>query len=308
MNARRNRNLSPWARGLASWPDRHFSTLALGPMVLLLATAAVVPFAIMLWLSFTDFSFNLPGRDGNFVGLDNYVRALTGDERFYGSVKLQLWFIACTIPVQFCLGLGVALLLWRSSTIKPSVLAIISLPLLLAPVTVGMIWRLLLHGDYGPIGYFLTHAPSMGVQSILGMPNTAFAALVAVDIWQWTPLFTIVLFSALRGLPEAPFLAAQVDGARPRTILRTITLPLLRPAIVVVLLIRFMDSFKEFDKIFVLTRGGPASATELLSVYAWIVSFEHGDLGYGSSVTVLIYLVIYLTCVALFTAARKDWR
>jgi multiple sugar transport system permease protein len=147
-----------------------------------------------------------------------------------------------------------------------------------------------------------------GIGLVLGLPKSAFIAVVAIDVWQWTPLFTLVLFSALHGLPASPFQAAQVDGAKPTKIFWTITLPLLRPAIVVVLLIRFMDSFKEFDKIFVLTRGGPASSTELLSVYAWIVSFDHGELGYGSSITVLIYLAIYLASVILFRIGRKDWR
>jgi multiple sugar transport system permease protein len=295
-------------RVLPSFADRYFSILALGPIVVLLTISAIVPFVIMLWLSLTDFSFNLPGHDGNFIGFENYVRALTADERLYASVKLQLSFLALTIPIQFCLGFVSAIVLWQFTAIHPYMLAVLSLPLLLAPVTVGMIWRLLLHGDYGPIGYYLTHIPSLAIPSILGTPTVAFYALVAIDIWQWSPLFTIVLFSALHALPEAPFQAALLDGAKPARVFWTITLPLLRPAITVILLIRFMDSFKEFDKIVVLTRGGPASATELLSVYAWIVSFDHGDLGYGSSITVLIYIVIYIASIVLFGTARKDWR
>ena len=180
--------------------------------------------------------------------------------------------------------------------------------MLLAPVTVGMIWRLLLHGDYGPIGYYVSRMPALQIESVLGSPATAFMAVVFVDISQWTPFFAIVLLAGLHSLPQEPFQAAMVDGASRLRVFWTLTIPLLRPAITVALLIRLMDSFKEFDKIFVLTRGGPASATELVSVYTWIVSFEHGELSYGCAVTVLIYVMIYIASIGLFWTARKDWR
>jgi multiple sugar transport system permease protein len=297
-----------WHTRLAYVADRHFAKLALGPIIGLLTIAAVVPFAIMLALSFTDFSFNLPGHDGGFVGFANYLRAVLEDQRFHESLKLQTIFLACTLPVEFVMGLWISIGLWRSGAVSKQVLPLLAIPMLLAPVTVGMIWRLLLHGDYGPIGYYVTRMPALQIDSILGSPTTAFLAVAFVDIWQWTPFFAIVLLAGLHSLPQEPFQAAMVDGASRSRVLWTLTIPLLRPAITVALLIRFMDSFKEFDKIFVLTRGGPASATELVSVYTWIVSFEHGELSYGSAVTILIYLMIYVACVGLFWTARKDWR
>lgn len=297
-----------WRTRLAYLADRHFAKLALGPILGLLTIAAVVPFAIMLALSFTDFSFNLPGHDGTFVGLTNYVRAVLVDQRFHTSLKLQTIFLACTVPFEFLLGLWISIGLWKSGAVSKHVLPLLAIPMLLAPVTVGMIWRLLLHGDYGPVGYYVSRLPGLGTESILGTPATAFLAVALIDIWQWTPFFAIVLLAALHSLPQEPFQAAMVDGASRSRVFWTLTLPLLRPAITVALLIRFMDSFKEFDKIAVLTRGGPASATELVSVYTWIVSFDHGELGYGSAVTVLIYLMIYFASFGLFWTARKDWR
>lgn len=297
-----------WRTSLAYFSDRHFAKLALGPILGLLTLAAVVPFAIMLFLSFTDFSFNLPGHNGSPVGFANYLRAVLEDQRFHSALKLQALFLACTLPLEFLLGLWISIGLWKSNAVSKQVVPLLAIPMLLAPVTIGMIWRLLLHGDYGPIGYYLSRLPVVQAKSILGTPSAAFAAVAFIDIWQWTPFFAIVLLASLHNLPQEAFQAAKVDGAGRARIFWTLTIPLLRPAITVAVLIRLMDSFKEFDKIFVLTRGGPASVTELVSVYTWIVSFEHGELSYGSALTVLVYLMIYFASFALFWVARKDWR
>lgn len=307
MTATEESQSESWQARLAYFADSHFAALALGPIVTLLILAAILPFGIMVALSLSDFSFNLPGK-GEFVGLSNYLRALFVDDRFHASLGLQLIFLACTVPLQLLLGFVISLRLWRSAKVSKRVLPVLAVPMLLAPVTVGMIWRLLLHGDYGPLGYYLSRLPVANITSILGTPSTAFVALALIDIWQWTPFFAVVLLAALHSLPQEPLLAAAVDGASQSRVFWTIIVPMLRPAITVALLIRAMDSFKEFDKIFVLTRGGPASATELVSVYTWIVSFDHGELGYGSAITVLIYLLIYAGSFGLFWTARKEWR
>jgi multiple sugar transport system permease protein len=291
---------------LSRLADRHFAALALGPIIGLLAAAAVIPFAVSLYLSFTDFSFNLPGHNGAFVGLSNY-RQILADDRFHASLRTQLLFLLSTIPCEFFAGLWIAASLHSIGEIRNRLLPFLVVPMLLAPVTVGMIWRLLLHGDYGPIGYYLTRLPPLQGSSILGNPILAFFAIAIVDIWQWTPFFTVVILAGLLNLPEAPFRAAAVDGASRSRMFWTITVPLLRPTLTVGLLVRSMDSFKEFDKIFVLTRGGPASSTELTSVYTWIVSFDHGALGYGSAITVAIYLLVYAGSIAIFRIMRRDW-
>ena len=205
------------------------------------------------------------------------------------------------------MGIWIAVSLRRVGKIRNRLLPLLVVPMLLAPVTVGMIWRLLLHGDYGPIGYYLTRLPPLQGSSILGSPIPAFCAIVIVDIWQWTPFFTVVILAGLLNLPEAPFRAAAVDGAEQFKDVLDLNSAAVGPTLTVALLVRSMDSFKEFDKIFVLTRGGPASSTELTSVYTWIVSFDHGALGYGSAITVAIYLLVYAGSIAIFRIMRRDW-
>ena len=171
--------------GLSRLADRHFAALALGPIIGLLAAAAVIPFAISLYLSFTDFSFNLPDHNGAFVGLSNY-RLILADDRFHASLRTQLLFLFCTIPCEFFLGLWIAVSLRRVGEIRNRLLPLLVVPMLLAPVTAGMIWRLLLHGDYGPIGYYLTRLPPLQGSSILREPNTSvlrnrYRGYLAVD-------------------------------------------------------------------------------------------------------------------------------
>lgn len=298
---------SGWNSALRA-SDKHFFALVIGPIMITIAAAALLPFLIMLWYSFSDFSFTLPGHDGAFVGIENYRRVFSDDERLWNSIRVTGSFIAATLPIEFGLGLVIALLLQQSAKAQKFLVPVIALPALLAPVTVGLVWRLLLHGDYGPIAYLIQSAGWLQTGSILGDPKSAFWALVSIDVWQWTPFVAIVLLTGLQTIPLVPYEAAMIDGASEWQIFRDITLPLLRPAIIVVLLFRFVDAFKEFDKIFVLTHGGPASATELISIYAWVVSFEHGELGYGSAVTLILFVGIAIVCNIVLLMSRREWR
>ena len=142
-----------------------------------MACLAILPFLIALWNSFTDFSFNLPGRDGSYIGFANYLRVFTGDSRLLDSVKHTGLFVVCTLPIEFLLGLCVALLLWRSMRAQRYLLPLMALPMLLAPVTVGLVWRLLLHGDYGPLGFYWQHLPGARGSSILGIRARPFSRL-----------------------------------------------------------------------------------------------------------------------------------
>jgi multiple sugar transport system permease protein len=287
--------------------DRHFLALVTAPLLISLAAAALVPFLIMLRYSFTDISFTLPGHDGGFVGLENYRRALASDPRLLSSLGVTASFIAATLPVEFALGLAAALVLHRSPKAQKFLVPAIALPALLAPVTVGLVWRLMLHGDYGPVAYLLQSA-GLYEGSILGDPRLAFWSVVVVDVWQWTPFVAVVLLTGLQTIPRYLYESAMIDGASDWQVFRDITMPLLRPTVVVVLLFRFVDAFKEFDKIFVLTRGGPASSTEAISVYAWLVSFDHGELGYGSAITLILFVVVAISCSAVLFTARREWR
>jgi multiple sugar transport system permease protein len=281
--------------------------LRIAPVMVLLAVFAVLPFALMLWYSLTDFSFTLPNRRG-FIGLENYQRILH-DVRLRSSLGLTSLFVLLAVMIEATLGLGLALLLASNRRPNAIALAALCVPLVLPSVAVGLIWRLLLHGDYGLIGYPLASSGWLGADaSVLGSPTTAFLALVVSETWQWTPFFALVFFAGIQAQPKSPVEAARVDGATSLQVLRHVTLPLLRPTLFAAVVLRSLDAVKEFDKVFVLTRGGPASSTELFSLYVWIVSFDHGNLAYGSALTTLAYTALLILFGRAFKRFRPEWR
>ena len=283
--------------------DRGVVPLLLLPSVGLLLLILVGPFFYMVWTSFTDLSFAIPGRDGNFVGFDNFRRLMRDDPIFWGSFFLTLKFVFWTVTIEFVTGFALALLLFHFIERRRVVLTLLLVPMMLAPVAVGLIWKLLLQGDFGMVTYYLRLFGLLDIRSAL-LSNAALVlpTVILIDVWQWTPFVTLVMLAGLMSLPREPFEAAIMDGATPVQVFRDVALPLLRPIIALVLLLRGIDAFKEFDKIFILTGGGPGTTTELLSIYTYRVNFKSWDLGYGATCAFMVYLVVLVFCSVLYKA------
>ncbi len=287
--------------------DRGIAPLLLVPAVLLLVVILLAPFLYMAWTSLTDLSFALPNRDGNFIGLDNYRRLVREDDIFWSSFALTLRFVVIVVSVEFVLGFALAMLLFRFVVRRRLLLTLLLVPMMLAPVAVGLIWKLLLQGDFGMVSYYLRALGLLQVRdALLSNADAVLPAIMVIDAWQWTPFVTLVMLAGLLSLPREPFEAAVMDGARPWQVFRDVTLPLLRPIIALVLLLRAIDAFKEFDKVFILTGGGPGISTELLSIYVFRLNFKNWDLGYGAAAAFMVYLVVLILCSVLFKAVF--WR
>ena len=287
--------------------DRGVAPLLLIPAVLLLVVILLGPFLYMVWTSLTDLSFALPDRDGNFLGFDNYRRLVREDAIFWHSFGLTMKFVAIVVTLEFILGFAIALLIFHFVQRRRLVLTLLLVPMMLAPVAVGLIWKLLLQGDFGMITYYFRLVGLLDIRdAVLSNADSVLPAIMLIDAWQWTPFVTLVMLAGLLSLPREPFEAAVMDGARPLQIFRDVTLPLLRPIIALVLLLRAIDAFKEFDKIFILTGGGPGTATELLSIYVYRLNFKNWDLGYGAASAFMIYLVVLILCAVFYKAVY--WR
>lgn len=295
-------------RSRASVLDRGMGPLFLTPALVLLTLIVVGPFFYTIAVSFTNLSYALPDHDGSFVGFDNYRRLVRSDPVFWDSFKTTLEFVVASVAVEMLLGFGIALVLAGALARQRFVLTLVLVPMMLAPVTIGLIGKLMLQGEFGLATYYLRQVGIFGEQTaILSNPKLALAAVVVLDVWQWTPFVTLVLLAGMLGLPREPFEAAIMDGASRRRILWDITLPLLRPIIGLVLLLRSIDAFKEFDKVFVLTGGGPGTSTELLSIYTWRVNFQQWDLGYGAVCAFMVYLVVLILSSVFYKAiTRRD--
>lgn len=273
------------------------------PSVALLVVLLLGPFLYMVGVSFTDLNYALPGRDGSFLGFDNYRRLMREDPVFWESFRTTIVFVFGVVTTEFLLGFAVALLLFHQLRRRRLVLTLLLIPMMLAPVAVGLMWKLMLQGEFGMLTHYLRAIGLIGPQTaLLGDHHLVLWTVMATDVWEWTPFVTLVILAGLLSLPREPFEAAIMDGARPWRVFRDITVPLLRPIIALVLLLRGIDAFKEFDKVFILTGGGPGNTTELLSIYTWRINFRNWDLGYGATCAFMVYLVVLILCAVFYKA------
>ena len=283
--------------------DKGVGPLFLIPALVLLAVLLLGPFLYMVGVSFTDLSYALPDHDGNFVGFDNYRRLMREDPVFWQSFITTLTFVFSVVSIEFVLGFALALLLFHHIQRRRIILTLLLIPMMLAPVAVGLMWKLMLQGEFGMLTHYLREIGLLGPRTApLGNYDLVMPTVMLVDVWEWTPFVTLVVLAGLLSQPREPFEAAVMDGARPWQVFRDITLPLMRPIIALVLLLRGIDAFKEFDKVFILTGGGPGTATELLSIYTWRVNFRNWNLGYGAVSAFMVYLVVLILCAVFYKA------
>jgi len=266
----------------------------LTPVLAFLALIFLGPFLYMVWLSLTDLSFASAEHNGNFIGLSNYVRALWGDGIFLASIgRSALFTVLCVLP-QAVVGIALAEFLHSSPFSHKILSPLLAVPALLPSVIVGLYWRILLQGEFGLLSHYASKIGLPFATGILSNPRLVLLSVAMVDFWQWAPFVTLVLLAARSSQKRAPLEAAWLDGASQLRSFFDITLPGLLPAILAISVIRAIDSFKEFDKVFILTGGGPGTASEFSSVYIWRQAFRNWEFGYGAALCVLVYLFIYL--------------
>lgn len=284
---------------------RLYPYLLLAPVILVLLAVNIYPLISSLGLSLTDYNLANAGVPARFVGLGNFQQAL-GDAEFLKSLLTTGEFVGVSITVEFVLGFGLALLLSRPVRGQGFFRTALVVPMIISPLIVGLLWRFMYNYDVGLINTVLaaTHLPRL---NLLGNPGTALLAVIITDVWQWTPLVFLLLFSGLQGLPEEPFEAARIDGASAVQTLRYLTVPLLRPIIAIALILRGMDALREYDKIYAMTGGGPGSATETISYYIYRQGFVNLNLGYAAALSyILLAIVIVLVTALVRTQLRFD--
>jgi multiple sugar transport system permease protein len=252
------------------------------PALVLLACVTVYPVCYVLFLSLQRrlLIFDI----SRFVGLDNYA-FLFRDDRFWNALGNTVYFTAASVSLELLLGLSLAVLLNRSFAGKGLMRAFILIPWAVPTVVSAKIWEWMYNSDFGLLNYLL----GMKV-NWLGSPAWALNAAVFMDVWKTTPFVVILLTAGLQVIPGEMYRAAKIDGAGSWQVFRRITLPLLRPVILVVLIFRTLDAFRVFDAVYVLTGGGPANTTETLSIYAYKVLFQTLQFGYGSTLSAVVFL------------------
>lgn len=254
------------------------------PALALLSVVTVYPVVYVFYLSLQRrlLIFDIE----RFVGLDNYLFLLK-DDRFWNAFGNTLYFTVASVSLELGLGLSIAMLLNRGFWLKGLARAFVLIPWAIPTVVSARMWEWIYNTDFGILNYIL------GVKiNWLGSPLWALNSAVFMDVWKTTPFVAILLTAGLQVIPRELYHAARVDGAGSWAVFRTITLPLLRPVILVVLIFRTLDAFRVFDAVYVLTGGGPANTTETLSIYAYKVLFQTLQFGYGSTLSTMIFLCI----------------
>lgn len=276
------------------------------PTVAILLALSLFPMFYSIWLSFNE--WNLADRTAtwHFVGLKNFASIFTTDPFFWPAVRATAIFTSGTVAIQIILGLGIALLFSEEFRGRGLVRTLIVLPLMISPVVAGLIWRFMYNTDRGMVNYLL-YLVGLDKVDWLGRQASAMPAVMLADIWQWTPFVALILMAAIQALPNEPFEAALMDGASKWQMFRYLTLPMIRPALMVAVLIRAMDSFKIFDLIYVLTLGGPGVSTQVLGLYTYKWGFKFFQMGYASAMSYLmIFMMVIVANVVVFLMRRKS--
>ncbi len=270
------------------------------PAVLIVLALAVYPLVYSLWLSFHQWDLQTPGHP--FVGLDNFRSALT-DDRVWAALKNTGVIVVVGMCFEFLLGLGLALLLVDTVRIRRILLPIVMLPVTMVPIVVGLTWRMMWDNQYGVINALLRVPFGNDLNIIwLGKTNTAIFAMIVTQVWQWTPFMFLIMLAALSSVNPDLYEASALDGAGWRRQLLDITLPAIKPIIVVAILFRALDAFKIFDLVYMFTQGGPGTSTETISWYIYQVGFKFFRMGYGSAISYLV-LILLLVLATLYVAA-----
>lgn len=287
-----------------SFVDRNLKWLFTLPAVLFVVIMMAFPILYTFRLSFYDWNMSALSPP-KWVFLANYL-TLFHDSRFIGAVGRTFYFTFFALILETVLGVAIALLLNRDFPGKNIVKTIFLLPMVATPVAMGLVWLLIFEPTIGYANTFLSYF-HIAPQTWLASPSQVIPSLVLVDVWEWTPMVSLIVLAGLSALPKDPYEAAVVDGTNAWQSLRLITLPLLSPTILVAVMLRLIDALKTFDIMYATTQGGPGNSSETLNLYGYVLGFQYFKLGLASSLLVLFFiLVMGLTLILIWMRKRME--
>jgi len=285
--------------GMQRWLDRQFTRVAVVPTTVMMLVIFGIPLAFSFYLSFQGWAPEQSLFAGKFTGYANYEDLLT-DPQFLKSLSVTMIYTTITVSSELACGLGIAMLLNIDLPWIGLFRTALVVPMMITPIVAALCWKLLLDPDHGVVNYWL------GSHIVwLGRPDTALLSVMVVNLWQNAPYVAVLLLAGLRSLPSEPVEAASIDGASRLQVFWHITLPLLKPYILVALLLRTIFEFRAFDNIYVMTSGGPANATMSLSMFTYLASFVRFDLSLGAAASWLMLVMCLMLCVFFILVIRR---
>jgi multiple sugar transport system permease protein len=270
------------------WFDRHLRYIMLAPAVLILLALTIFPSIYMFYAAVHRISPN-PDIPWEFVGAGNFLRLLT-DSQFHIGLWNTIVFTVCAVTAEFLLGLGLALLLDKYIRKLTFLKTLLMLPMMLPPIAVAITWKLIYEPQFGVLNEIMFQL-GLPLQAWAGDANLAMFSIIVADVWQWTPFIFLLMLAGLASLPQEPYEAAAIDGASAWRQFWDLTIPFLTPVIAIALLLRTMDAIRLFDLVFILTGGGPADRTKVLSLYIYQVAYRFVDPGYAAAISLFVLVV-----------------
>ena len=280
--------------------------LMLAPLLIFVIIVAIYPLAFSIFISFFKYRLTDPDQTKTLIGIANYQQAFK-DPIVVGSLKTTMKFVVGTVVLELALGLGLALLFSAETRFMRFTRSFLLLPMALPPLVVALVFKALYNTEFGVIPFYLKQMNIDVGRGLLAELSTALPAVMLVDIWQWTPLIMFIFLAGIKSLPTEPYEAAIVDGASRWQSFIHITLPLLKPTLLVALLLRTMQSFKVFDIIYATTAGGPGTSTTVLNFQIYKVGLTFFNMGYAAALAnILLFIVAILSVFYVMTLERQQ--
>ncbi|MDQ2778095.1 MAG: sugar ABC transporter permease [Pseudomonadota bacterium] len=277
--------------------------LYIAPAVLVMLAALVYPIGSALRLSFYDWPMGTDfATSAQFIGFRSFAEMLQSPQ-VWTSMGVTVAFVAIAVASEMVLGIALALFLEKPVRGMRFFRTIFVLPMMIAPICVGLVWRYMFDASFGPINLWLG-AIGIAPHAWLAEPATAFTAMVVTDIWQWTPFVLIMVLAGLQGLDSSVMEAARIDGANWWQQIVRVKLPIIKPILIVTLLARMIDGFRGLEVIYVMTFGGPGQSTELFSLHIFKAAFISQKLGYSAALSILLLVIVSVLSLAILLIAN----
>lgn len=273
------------------------------PALVVISAVIVFPWVFTLWMSVHRWTL---GQEQSFIGFDNYIR-LASDLRFWESLWHTLVYTVLSVVAPLFLGTLAALVFDAQFPLRGFLRGVFVMPMMATPVAIALVWTMMFHPQLGVLNYLLSLI-GIGPLEWIYNQSTVIPSLVLVETWQWTPLVMLIVLGGLAAVPREPYESAEIDGANAWQKFRYLTMPMIAPFLMIAVIIRSIDAVKSFDIIYAMTQGGPGTASETINIYLYNTAFSYYDIGYGSAMAVVFFIIIVaLSFVLLMVRQRAQW-
>jgi multiple sugar transport system permease protein len=273
------------------------------PALVVISAVIVFPWVFTLWMSAHRWTL---GQEQSFIGFENYIR-LASDGRFWESLWHTLIYTVLSVVAPLFLGTLAALVFDAQFPLRGFLRGVFVMPMMATPVAIALVWTMMFHPQLGVLNYLLSFI-GIGPLEWIYNQSTVIPSLVLVETWQWTPLVMLIVLGGLAAVPREPYESAEIDGANAWQKFRYLTMPMIAPFLMIAVIIRSIDAVKSFDIIYAMTQGGPGTASETINIYLYNTAFAYYDIGYGSAMAVVFFIIIVaLSFVLLMVRQRSQW-